>query len=120
MPQMARLRKNFTINAPVSITSSPIQQPQMTTVPTAKSKLHVLLFIEKTKDGIDPDCISKVETELANIQKSKEVLLIIHTLGGDVYSSVRIIRIIQQKFLNIKAIIPDYAFSSGTIMSLGG
>ncbi len=121
---MARPRKNLT-TMPVTVpvpSQATAQQPQVAnspTAPVASVKNDVLFFIEKTKRGIDKDCIDKVETELSSIQSGKEVLLVIHTFGGDVYSSVLIVRIIQQKFSTIKAIIPDYAFSSGTIMSLG-
>lgn len=117
---MARPRKKLvTTQAPATISTTKLQQPLAANTPVVPVKHDVLLFIDRMKDGIDYNCVSKVETELANIQQGKEIFLVIHTFGGDVYSSVRIIRIIQQKFLNIKAIIPDYAFSSGTIMSLG-
>lgn len=88
--------------------------------PVAKvvPKKHVLYFIE-CADGIDRVHVEAIESKLKDA--SNDLLyLVLHTYGGDVYSSVRIMRILQSKFKKIIIIIPDYAYSSGTIMTLGG
>lgn len=83
-----------------------------------KPKHHVLFFIECSADGIRPDHVEIVESKLKDIQNDC-LYLVIHTNGGDVYSAVRIMRILQGKFKKIKVIVPDFAYSSGTVMSLG-
>lgn len=78
---------------------------------------HVLYFIE-CGDGIESGHVEIIEQKLKEV--SGDLLyLVIHTNGGDVYSAVRIMRILQSKFKKIQVLIPDYAYSSGTIMSLG-
>lgn len=119
---MAKRKRNTTMPT----TQPQIQQitPQQTQqganqASIASVKNEVIFFIDKTKSGINYNCIDKVEKELGGLQNKNDVFLIIHTYGGDVYSAVRIMRIIQQKFKKIRVIIPDFAYSSGTIMSLG-
>ncbi|EKD94411.1 MAG: SppA protein [uncultured bacterium] len=80
---------------------------------------HVLYFIEQSKLGITEYCLQQIETQLLNIS-GESVFLVIHTLGGDIYTAVRIVLILRDKFKKIKVLIPEYAYSSGTIISLGG
>lgn len=92
------------------------------TVPIALSSptpKNVLYFIECSDGGIAPSLVDAIENKLDGV--SGDLLyLVIHTYGGDVYSAVKIMRILQHKFKEIRIIIPDFVYSSGTIMSLGG
>lgn len=99
--------------------STPVQTTPPPTPPPAPTQDHVLFFIEQSKASISPSCLNLVETELKNV-KEDVLNLVIHTYGGDVYTTLRIIRILQDKFKKIRVIIPDFAFSSGTMMTLGG
>lgn len=47
------------------------------------------------------------------------IYLVIHTYGGDAYSAVRIMRILQKRFKKIAVVVPDMAISAGTLMALG-
>lgn len=110
---MARPRKNATANpTPQPTPTAPVVQP-------AIPQSNVLFFIVCDEPGITPAQVDIVESKLQNVSGDK-LFLVIHTYGGDVYSAVRIMRIIQSKFKKIAIILPDYAYSSGTIMSLGG
>lgn len=83
-------------------------------------KLHVLFFWidEGTKSAINEGCLKKVELQLKDAQGDK-LYLVIHTNGGDPFSAVRIMRIIQEKYTEITSIIPSHAMSAGTLMALG-
>lgn len=59
-----------------------------------------------------------VERELDG-KKGELLHLIIHTTGGDPFSAVRIMNIIQKKYQKIYVIIPDLAISAGTLIALG-
>ncbi len=96
---------------PIPPTATVQHQPQ-----SVVSK--VLYFIECSEDGIGSTNVEVIEQKLKN-QSGDILYLVLHTYGGDVYSAVRIMRIIQSKFTKIKVIIPDFAYSSGTVMSLG-
>ncbi len=87
------------------------------TTPTPPPKIHILYFVE-CSNGIVPSHVDEIEKIIG--ENTNDVLyLVLHTYGGDIYSAVRIMRILQNKFKKINVIIPDYAYSSGTIMSLG-
>ncbi|KKQ38422.1 MAG: SppA protein [Candidatus Roizmanbacteria bacterium GW2011_GWA2_37_7] len=118
---MPRPKKNL-VNLKSQIPTAPVlSQPQSAasaTRPVVAVKNNVLFFIEQSKASINRSCVEQVEEELKNYTDGN-LFLIIHTYGGDVYSAVRIIRVLQDRFKKINVIIPDFAFSSGTIMSLG-
>lgn len=86
----------------------------------ATAKLDVLIFWvdQNSKSKIDEDCLKDVETQLKDAQGNK-LYLVIHTNGGDPFSAVRIMRVIQEKYKEIVAIVPSHAMSAGTLMALG-
>lgn len=81
--------------------------------------LNVLYFIECSESGISEIHVETLEQVLRDVEGQDQLYLVLHTFGGDVYSAVRIMHILQSKFKRISILIPDYAYSSGTIMSLG-
>lgn len=86
------------------------------------TKKHVLL-IKHTDDGffssssIDRGTLNQVTKEIQKF-KGKPFDLILHTPGGDSFSSLFISRIIKKYPKQIRAIIPLYAMSGGTILAL--
>lgn len=122
MPKNKKGLNNPIIETPSA--TSHLQQQSTTTPPApnpqeSEQQNNIMLFIEQSKASINRSCVESVEEELKNVNEGV-LYLVIHTYGGDVYSAVRIVRILQDRFKKIKVIIPDFAFSSGTIMSLGG
>ncbi len=104
-------------NPATNSTTQPIKTPKKPSQTT--NNKHVLFFIVCTNEGILPKHVEIIENKLKNIS-GNVLYLILYTVGGDIYSAVKIMRILQSKFKEIKVIIPNYAYSSGTIMSLGG
>lgn len=112
---MPRLKKEQSDLTNQVITPSKPKKQQS----SSKVTLQVLIFrVDEADKMIDPDCLKKVEEALEGIQGDK-IYLVIHTSGGDPFSAVRIMRVIQNKFTNIISIIPSHAMSAGTLMALG-
>jgi hypothetical protein len=114
MPGRGRPRKN-PVPAPQAKAAKQVVAPAVSQAPNK----NALFFIEQSEGGIGRKDINLVEKALEG--RSGDLLyLILQTYGGDVYSAVKIMRILQFKFKEIKIIIPDFVYSSGTIMALGG
>ena len=116
MPGKGRPKKSNPI--PARNNPSSIRAVSTSSVSKRNTPKNVLYFIERTINGISQKDIDSVEASLKG--KSGELLyLVLHTYGGDIYSAVKIMRILQYKFKEIRVIIPDFVYSSGTIMALG-
>lgn len=118
MPRTGRPRKN---PAPAQYQQSAIVTSANQTTPIAPKSVakNVLYFIECSDDGIVQSQVETIESKLGT-NTGDLLYLVLHTYGGDIYSAVKIMRILQHKFKQIKIIIPDFVYSSGTIMALGG
>ncbi len=77
-----------------------------------------LIFIDDSEDGIDDATLGNVEKQVAD-KKADELFLIIESVGGSPFSAVGIMNILQARFEKISAIVPRYAKSAATLMSLG-
>jgi hypothetical protein len=82
-----------------------------------------ILFIKHTQSGlfdqsmIDQKTLTKVSKALTEF-KGKDFDLILHTPGGEVFSALYIARIFRNYPGKIRTVIPLYAMSGGTILSL--
>jgi ClpP class serine protease len=66
---------------------------------------------------IDQQCLRDM-SQVMNKMEGKDFDLILHTPGGDVFSSLAISRIIKQYPGRIRAIIPLYSMSGGSLLAL--
>lgn len=117
MPKKKKLTATITPNKPVTPASKTVQTVSAS-APVQKQDVNILYFIETSKQGINPNHTKVIQRQLENITGDK-LFLLLHTYGGDIYSAVKIMKILQNKFKEIIVIIPEYAFSSGTVMALG-
>ena len=82
-----------------------------------------ILLIKHTEDGffssssIDRGTLNQVTKEVQKF-KGKPFDLILHTPGGDPFSSLFISRIIKNYPKQVRAVVPLYAMSGGTILAL--
>ena len=67
---------------------------------------------------ISPEDINGFMTVVHNMDYSKGLVLILHTPGGAVTAVETIVSYLHEKFENIIAIVPVYAMSGGTMISL--
>lgn len=70
--------------------------------------------------GLDTMLLNIVE-ELAEDDKKREKLLVmITTNGGDALTVERIVNIFREHYSEVNFIVPDYAYSAGTILCMSG
>lgn len=83
-----------------------------------KSKNAYLVFIDDSKGGIDDTTLKDVEKKIGD-NEAEQLFLIIQSGGGSPFSSVAIMNILNSHFDKISTIVPLYAKSAATLMSLG-
>lgn len=66
---------------------------------------------------IDQTCLRKI-SHIMNKMKGEDFDLILHTPGGDIFSTLAISRLINQYPGKIRAIIPLYSMSGGSLLAL--
>lgn len=66
---------------------------------------------------IDQECLRDL-SEVMNKMGGKDFDLILHTPGGDVFSSLAVSRLIKQYPGTIRAIVPLYSMSGGSLLAL--
>jgi hypothetical protein len=88
----------------------------------ASTGRHVV-FIKHTSGGlfsqsmIDQDTATKLATAMSKF-KGKDFDLILHTPGGEVFSALMISRMLKSYPGKIRTIVPAFAMSGGTLLSL--
>ena len=82
----------------------------------------ILCYICGRNTEIDRDDTAGFVDLLHNICAGDKIDLVLHTGGGDIDAAEKLIKLIQARVGadgHIRAIVPDYAKSAGTIMALG-
>lgn len=82
------------------------------------TKVRYLIFYVDKGRSINDRCLEAVEQEVKD-RGGEHLYLIIQTYGGNPFSAVSIMNILQSKFPHISTLIPKYAKSAGTLMALG-
>ena len=92
----------------------------ITIVNNKKKKSYVSnLFDADDSEGmISMKTANRLIHDLRNIPEDKEIHIIIHTLGGDLSAAEIICRLISKRKGKVTAIVPNYAYSAGTLISL--
>ena len=90
--------------------------------------------LEKIENFFDSDCISyngqividtpfvlsKIISELAAEKKHENLIFMLTTSGGSILAVERIVKILRQFYKKVTFIIPDYAYSAGTVLCMSG
>ena len=120
---MSRVKKNTKViqakNQNISVLSQQIQ-PIISTQPQqniSQKQENVLFFIENNE--IKPSQVNSVRQQILKAQDKDLLYIVLNTVGGDVHSTVKIIKLFQSNFKKIVVLVPEYAYSSGTVMCLG-
>jgi ATP-dependent protease ClpP protease subunit len=82
----------------------------------------VLSYVCGRNAEIDRDDTPGFVDLLHNIRAGDRIDLVLHTGGGDIDAAEKLIKLVQARVGpegDIRAVIPDYAKSAGTIMALG-
>lgn len=89
----------------------------------AKRSKRSVIFIKHTQQGlfggsmIDQTTLAKV-SEIMNKLNGKPFDLILHTPGGEIFSSLALSRLIKQYPGTIRSVIPLYSMSGGSLLAL--
>jgi ClpP class serine protease len=83
---------------------------------------HIIFIKHTTSDlfsssMINQDTLSKIQKALLKF-KGKPFDLVLHTPGGEIFSALYISRLIKSYPQPVRAIVPGYAMSGGTLLSL--
>ncbi len=70
--------------------------------------------------GIEPILLDIVEELAEDDEKRDRLLVMITTNGGDALTVERIVNIFRQHYEEVNFIVPDYAYSAGTILCMSG
>lgn len=76
------------------------------------------------KDGVYPTTTIKVKTEVLSFKRAnpgiEEIDFIVHSAGGLADDAYRIIRTLRKNFTTVNVIVPFWAKSAATLLSIGG
>ena len=67
-----------------------------------------------------PFILSKIVSDLALENKHKHLVFLLTTSGGSILAVERIVQILRHYYEKITFIVPDYAYSAGTILCMSG
>ena len=72
---------------------------------------------------ISPDLVGLLQFEMSELRKDaikSKLCVILTTNGGDANTTERIVNIFRHFYKEVEFIIPDYAYSAGTILCMSG
>lgn len=105
---------------------SPITESNKKIIQTAHSDLEkyldadVLVYFGELVDGVETD-VRKIVEDLAKAPEKKDKLYILITTGGGSLNPVkRMVNIFRNFYSEVIYIVPDYAYSAGTVMCCSG
>ena len=83
-------------------------------------KADVFSYYGQIVDGIENDILNIIE-ELANSRPKRDRLIVILTTGGGSAIAVeRYVNIIRHHYKEVEFVVPNYAYSAGTIFCMSG
>ena len=68
---------------------------------------------------LQADSVPFLEETLSDADPSQELHILLHTMGGDGNSALRLVRQAQSRCTELTVIVPDQAKSAGTLFALG-
>lgn len=98
------------------------RQALINEIETLSGGRKLLCYVCGNDIEIKRDDVAGFVDLLHNIHEGDRIDLVLHTGGGDIDATEKLMRLIEEKIGNkgdIRAIVPDYAKSAGTLMALG-
>lgn len=80
----------------------------------------VLVFFGEIVDGIEANIKQIVEQVCSDEQKHDKLCILLTTPGGSLNPVKRMVNIFRHFYTEVDFIIPDYAYSAGTVMACSG
>ncbi len=82
---------------------------------------RLICYIGGSQSPITRDDVLPFHDLLRNIDKNTNIDLLLHTIGGDIDTTEKIVNMIRERVesASFRIIVPDFAKSAGTLMVLG-
>ena len=82
---------------------------------------RLICYIGGSQSPITRDDVLPFHDLLRNIDKNTNIDLLLHTIGGDINATEKIVNMIRERVesASFRIIVPDFAKSAGTLMVLG-
>ena len=106
--------------------ASPINDSNRKAMENALSNLErilnadVFVYYGELIDGVEANVKQIVEQICSDGQKHEELYVLLTTTGGSLNPVKRIVNIFRNFYKEVNFIIPDYAYSAGTVMCCSG
>lgn len=85
-----------------------------------KLKADVLVYFGEIVDGVEADFKGIIEDLSRDSDKTDTLYVILTTPGGSLNPVQRIVTILRHFYKEVNFIVPDYAYSAGTILCMSG
>ena len=105
---------------------SPINQANREVISQALKKLEqalnadVLVYFGELKDGVEADVKQIIEDLVHDQERHETLFVVLTTIGGSLNPVKRMVNIFRHFYEEVNFIIPDYAYSAGTVMCCSG
>lgn len=86
----------------------------------AKLNADVLAFYGPILQGMEKQILQIVEDLVLDPVKKDTLYIILTTPGGSAHAVERFVNIIRHHYTEVNFIVPDYAYSAGTIFCMSG
>jgi hypothetical protein len=83
-------------------------------------KADILTYYGQIVDGIEKEILKIVEDLAQHKDKKDKLFVILTTGGGSAIAVERYVNILRHHYKEVNFIVPDYAFSAGTIFCMSG
>lgn len=83
-------------------------------------KADVLCYSGVLVDGLETEFVSLIEDLARESVKKDKLVVILTTTGGSAFAVERYVNIIRHHYKVVDFIVPDYAYSAGTIFCMSG
>jgi len=118
-------REVLSDNGVESILSAKEERLEAKVAGKTRKKYYLLMVypdVEESRFAIDSDDVLSILKEMDKISSEKEdtaIDLLLNSYGGDIYSAYKIISIARSHCSDLTAVVPLYAKSAATLMTLG-
>lgn len=86
----------------------------------AKLNSDIFCYYGTIVDGLENDILALIEELSTDPAKKEKLTIILTTPGGSAFAVERYVNIIRHHYQTVDFVIPDYAYSAGTIFCMSG
>jgi membrane-bound ClpP family serine protease len=83
-------------------------------------KADIFCYYGVIMDGLETDIVGLIEDLAKDSGKKDRLVIILTTPGGSAFAVERYVNIVRHHYKIVDFIVPDYAYSSGTIFCMSG